>query len=126
MSQWFSCASYSIREGRDTSVVEPVAIRTTTSRRESSSASYTGRRSHRGSIPSISGGGYRNVGLEDDSARQELEGQRQEFDEDPTEAMRAYIRARGFGGPPVAVAVLTEDFKDPEEEESMGSDDHVP
>ncbi|KAF3448143.1 hypothetical protein FNV43_RR08854 [Rhamnella rubrinervis] len=37
-------------------VVEPVAVHTATSRRESSSASYTRRQSHRGSIPSTSGG----------------------------------------------------------------------
>ncbi|KAF3443705.1 hypothetical protein FNV43_RR13395 [Rhamnella rubrinervis] len=59
-------------------IVEPVAVHTATSMREYSSASYTGRRTHRGSIPSTSGGRYHDVGLDDDSARRELEGRRQE------------------------------------------------
>ncbi|KAF3457065.1 hypothetical protein FNV43_RR01722 [Rhamnella rubrinervis] len=76
MGQLLSSASCSIRGEHDMPVVEPVVVRTATSRRESSSVSYTGRRSHRGSIPSTSGGGYHEVGLDDDSARRELEGQR--------------------------------------------------
>ncbi|KAF3445852.1 hypothetical protein FNV43_RR11029 [Rhamnella rubrinervis] len=146
---------------------------TATSRRESSSASYTGRRSHRGSVPSTSGGRYHDVGLDDDSARRELEGRRQEvamflrrelvmipirggghyympigrfqqmqedhyhdmymwyldqFDEDPTEqrAMRGHVQARGFGGPPIAAAVLAEDTEEDPEEDSLGTDEYVP
>ncbi|KAF3455998.1 hypothetical protein FNV43_RR00641 [Rhamnella rubrinervis] len=60
-------------------VVEPVAMHTATSRRESSSASYIGRRSHRGSVTSTSGGRYHDIGLDDNSARRELEGRRQEI-----------------------------------------------
>ncbi|KAF3445128.1 hypothetical protein FNV43_RR14821 [Rhamnella rubrinervis] len=47
-------------------------------RESSSSGSYIGRRSDRGSIPSTSGGGYRDVGLDDDSTRRELKGRRQD------------------------------------------------
>ncbi|KAF3442830.1 hypothetical protein FNV43_RR16748 [Rhamnella rubrinervis] len=144
MGQWFSRASCSIRGGHDMPVVEPVVVRTTIPRRESSLASYTGRRSHRGSVPSTSGEGYCNVGLNDDSARRELEGRKQEmqedhyhdmymwyldqFDEDPTEqrVMRAHIQAWGFRGPPVVAAVLAEDSEEDPEEDSVGSDDYVP
>ncbi|KAF3455386.1 hypothetical protein FNV43_RR00009 [Rhamnella rubrinervis] len=47
-----------------------------------------------------------------------------QFDEDPTEqrAMRGHVQARGFGGPPVAAAVLAKDS----EEDSLGTDEYVP
>ncbi|KAF3455470.1 hypothetical protein FNV43_RR00099 [Rhamnella rubrinervis] len=78
MGQLFSSAFCSICGECDMSVVESVAVRTVTSRRESSLVSYTWRRSHKGSVPSTSSGGYHDVGLDDDSAPRELEGRRQE------------------------------------------------
>ncbi|KAF3451308.1 hypothetical protein FNV43_RR07403 [Rhamnella rubrinervis] len=51
-----------------------------TPRRESSSSgSYTGRRFHRGCIPSTSSEEYHDVGLDDDFAHRELEGWRQDI-----------------------------------------------
>ncbi|KAF3433446.1 hypothetical protein FNV43_RR24548 [Rhamnella rubrinervis] len=58
-------------------VVEPMARILATSRRVFLASLY-GRQSHRGSVPSTSGGRYHDVGLDDDSARRELEGRRQE------------------------------------------------
>ncbi|KAF3443255.1 hypothetical protein FNV43_RR12937 [Rhamnella rubrinervis] len=89
-----------VRQGRDAQVVKPVAVRAVTVSRESSFGSYTGRRSHRSSVLSTSSGGYRDVGLDDDLARRELEGRR---------------------APPIVVAIFEED-----QEDSIGSDDYVP
>ncbi|KAF3455843.1 hypothetical protein FNV43_RR00485 [Rhamnella rubrinervis] len=62
------------QHGRDTPVEEPIIIRVVIPMRESSSSgSYIGRRSHRGSIPSTFGGGYRDIGLDDDSAKSTCE-----------------------------------------------------
>ncbi|KAF3451140.1 hypothetical protein FNV43_RR07230 [Rhamnella rubrinervis] len=139
----FSRLSYAVRGQRDMLVVELVARRGVTLRGESSSSSYTGRMFHKVAAPSASGGSYREVGLV--TGRLELEGRRQEvvmfirkeavmipldqFDEDPTEqeAMRAYMQARGYGGPPMVVAEPVEDDtnEDPEED-SLGTDDYVP
>ncbi|KAF3449179.1 hypothetical protein FNV43_RR09907 [Rhamnella rubrinervis] len=117
-------------------VVEPVAVHMATSRRGSSSASYTGRRSHRGSVPSTSSGRYYDVGLDDNSARRELKGRRQEVAMFLRRelvmilirggAMRGHVQARGFGGPPVAAAVLVEDSEEDPEEDSLGIDEYVP
>ncbi|KAF3455605.1 hypothetical protein FNV43_RR00239 [Rhamnella rubrinervis] len=104
-------------------VVEPVAAHTATSRIESSSASYTGRRSHRGSVPSTFGERYHDVGLDDDSTRRELR------DADMRLQSQKEWRARlctGFGGPPVAAAVLVEDSEEDLEEDSLGTDEYIP
>ena len=50
------------------------------------------------------------------------------FHEDPDEQMVRWgqLDAQGFGGPPVAVEDPEEVAEDDPEEDSMGSDDHVP
>ncbi|KAF3434629.1 hypothetical protein FNV43_RR21714 [Rhamnella rubrinervis] len=59
---------------RDTLVEELVVVRVVTPVRELSSGSHSMRRSHREDIPSTSGRGYRDIWLDKDSARRELEG----------------------------------------------------
>ncbi|KAF3443114.1 hypothetical protein FNV43_RR17035 [Rhamnella rubrinervis] len=133
MGQLFNRFSCTVRGRRDTLVVEPMAGRGVTLRGESSSGSYTGKVSRRGDTPSTSGGRCRDVGLDDDSARREVESRRQEylnqFDKDPMEqrAMKAHVQARGYGGPPVLVAVPVEDDteEDPEED-SLGTNNYAP
>ncbi|KAF3443315.1 hypothetical protein FNV43_RR12997 [Rhamnella rubrinervis] len=56
----------------------PVVGHGVTLRGESSSGSYTSRVSRRGDAPFVSGGRYRDIGLDSDSVRCESEGQRQE------------------------------------------------
>ncbi|KAF3451363.1 hypothetical protein FNV43_RR07458 [Rhamnella rubrinervis] len=80
---------------------ELVVVRVVTVVRKPSSKSHSVRRSHRGDIPSTSGGGYRDVGLDENSP------------------------SRGFGGSPVAVAALEENPVEDTEEDSLGIDGFV-
>ncbi|KAF3455366.1 hypothetical protein FNV43_RR05817 [Rhamnella rubrinervis] len=115
MGQWFSQASCFVRGGHVTPMVVLVAVRVVTSVREQPSRSHSTRMSHRGDIPSTSDGGNQDIGLDEDSARRELKGRRQD--------VAMFLRGE---------AIMVVD-KDPEEvveedpeEEAMGFEDYVP
>ncbi|KAF3450428.1 hypothetical protein FNV43_RR06509 [Rhamnella rubrinervis] len=69
MGQWFNHTSYFVCGGLDTLVVESMAIRVVTSVKEPSARSFSVRRSHWEDVSSTSSGGYRDVGLNEDSRR---------------------------------------------------------
>ena len=76
MGQWFSRWTGWLRRRRDPPVEEPVAVRVGTPVRESLSASYDGRISPGGDIPSTVDIGYQDIGLDAESTQRELERRR--------------------------------------------------
>ena len=76
MGQWFSRWTGWLRRRRDPLVGEPVAVRVVTLMRESGSASYDGRISPGGDIPSTVDRGYQDIGLDAESTQRELERRR--------------------------------------------------
>ncbi|KAF3443642.1 hypothetical protein FNV43_RR13332 [Rhamnella rubrinervis] len=73
MGQVFSHVSDWLHGRRDSLIEEPVAVRTVTPGRVSSSGSYDGRISQRGDSQSTNGGGYQDVGLDIESTHREQE-----------------------------------------------------
>ncbi|KAF3457365.1 hypothetical protein FNV43_RR02022 [Rhamnella rubrinervis] len=135
MGQYVNRVSRLFLESCDSPVEEPVAVRVVILVKDPSSISHSERMSYRGNILSTSGGEYRDVGLDEDSARRELEGRRQnvsmflhgEATMIPTRsgeqlAMTLLVVAQGLEVPPVAVMsrAVDEDMED-----SIGSEDYV-
>ncbi|KAF3453879.1 hypothetical protein FNV43_RR04320 [Rhamnella rubrinervis] len=125
--------SCTVRGRHDSPVQKSVALHGVTPVRESSLGLYTGRRCRRGSIPSTSGGGYRDIELDEDSTCRELKGKRQDvamFLHGEAVMMpiwggdHYYMPTRR--GPPIAAADLEEDPVDVMEKDSLGIGGYVP